>query len=60
MLNDKFLGNLEYGMDNGVHNLELLNICFGEVSMRQCEVIIKDINDLDHIHANIPSTLAQP
>ena len=57
MLADKLLGNLEYDTDKEVHNLELLKLRFGEVSMRQCEVMIKDIDDSKRIHTNIHSTL---
>ncbi|KAL7542585.1 hypothetical protein ACHAXR_012103 [Thalassiosira sp. AJA248-18] len=59
MLADKLLGNMEYDTDKEVHNLELLKLRFGEVSMRQCEVMIKDIDDSKRIHTNIHSTLAQ-
>ncbi|KAL7554370.1 hypothetical protein ACHAWF_017822 [Thalassiosira exigua] len=58
MLADKLLGNLEYDTDKEVHNLELLKLRFGEVSMRQCEVMIKDIDDSKRIQTNIRSTLA--
>jgi len=57
MLADKLLANLEYDTDREVHNLELLKLRFGEMSMRQCEVIIKDIDDSKRIFHNIRSTL---
>jgi len=57
MLADKLLGNLEYDTDKEVHNLELLKLRFGEAAMRQCEVMIKDIDDSKRIHTNIHSTL---
>lgn len=57
MLADKLLSNLEYDTDKDVHNLELLKLRFGEASMRQCEVMIKDIDDSKRIHNNIRSTL---
>ncbi|KAL7507453.1 hypothetical protein ACHAXN_004943 [Cyclotella atomus] len=58
MLADKLLSNLEYDTDKEVHNLELLKLRFGEASMRQCEVMIKDIDDSKRIHHNICSTLS--
>lgn len=57
LLADKLLSNLEYDTDKEVHNLELLKLRFGEASMRQCEVMIKDIDDSKRIHHNICSTL---
>lgn len=57
MLADKLLANLEYDTDREVHNLELLKLRFGEMSMRQCEVMIKDIDDSKRIFHNIRSTL---
>ena len=57
MLAEKLLQNLEYNTHREVHNLELLKLRFGEVSMRQCEVMIKDIDDSRRIIANIHSTL---
>ncbi|KAL9188455.1 hypothetical protein ACHAXT_006833 [Thalassiosira profunda] len=57
MLADKLLSNLEYDTDKEVHNLELLKLRFGEEAMRQCEVMIKDIDDSKRIQTNIHSTL---
>jgi anaphase-promoting complex subunit 2 len=57
MLADKLLGNLEYDTDKEVHNLELLKLRFGESTLRQCEVMVKDIDDSKRIHTNIHSTL---
>jgi anaphase-promoting complex subunit 2 len=58
MLADKLLGNTDFNTDREVHNLELLKLRFGEASMRQCEVMIKDIDDSKRIQTNIHSTLA--
>ena len=58
MMADKLLANLDYDTDKEVHNLELLKLRFGEATMRQCEVMIKDIDDSKRIHTNIHSTLA--
>lgn len=57
MLADKLLGNTDFNTDKEVHNLELLKLRFGEISMRQCEVMIKDIDDSKRIHTNIRSTI---
>ncbi|KAL3775269.1 hypothetical protein ACHAW5_010907 [Stephanodiscus triporus] len=57
MLADKLLCNLEYDTDKEVHNLELLKLRFGESTLRQCEVMVKDIDDSKRIQANIHSTL---
>ena len=45
MLADKLLVNLNYDTDNDVHTLELLKLRFGEMSMRNCEVMLKDLDD---------------
>ena len=58
MLADKLLASADFDTDREVHNLELLKLRFGEASMRQCEVMIKDIDDSKRIQANIHSTLA--
>jgi anaphase-promoting complex subunit 2 len=57
MLADKLLGNVEFDTDKDVHNLELLKLRFGEQSLQQCEVMIKDIDDSKRIQSNIHSTL---
>jgi anaphase-promoting complex subunit 2 len=53
MLADKLLANLEYDTDKEVHTVELLKLRFGEESMRQCEVMIKDIDDSKRVYANV-------
>ena len=57
MLADKLLSNLDYNTDIQVHTLELLKLRFGDVSMRQCEIMIKDTDDSKRIVTNIQSTL---
>jgi anaphase-promoting complex subunit 2 len=42
-----------------VHTLELLKLRFGDISMRNCEVMIKDMDDSKRANANIHSTLEQ-
>lgn len=54
---DKLLANTDFDTDKEVHNLELLKLRFGEMSMRQCEIMIKDIDDSKRIVSNIHSTL---
>jgi anaphase-promoting complex subunit 2 len=57
MLADKFLSRTDVNIDYEVQNLELLKIRFGETSMRNCEIMIKDMEDSKRINANIRSTL---
>lgn len=57
MLADKLLANLDYNTDKEVHTLELLKLRFGEMSMRNCEVMIKDMDDSKRTNTNIHSTL---
>jgi anaphase-promoting complex subunit 2 len=58
MLSDKLLANLDFDTDKEVHTLELLKLRFGETSLRQCEIMIKDIDDSKRIVSNIHSTIA--
>lgn len=55
MLADKLLANLDYNVDQEVHTLELLKLRFGEMSMRSCEVMLKDLNDSKRTNSNIRS-----
>lgn len=57
MLADKLLANIDFDTDREVHNLELLKKRFGESCMRQCEIMIKDMDDSKRIAANIHSTI---
>ena len=43
MLADKLLANLDYNTDKEVHTLELLKLRFGEISMRNCEIMINTL-----------------
>ena len=59
MLADKLLSNVnEIDVDREVRNLELLKLRFGENSMTNCEIMIKDIEDSRRINANIKPTIA--
>jgi anaphase-promoting complex subunit 2 len=53
MLADKMLSNLEYNTDNDVHTLELLKLRFGEMSLINAEVMIKDIEDSARLNKNV-------
>jgi hypothetical protein len=54
MLADKLLGSrYEYNTDQDVHTLELLKLRFGEMSLINAEVMIKDIEDSARINKNI-------
>eukprot|EP00529_Nitzschia_sp_RCC80_P018521 CAMPEP_0113448980 /NCGR_PEP_ID=MMETSP0014_2-20120614/5053_1 /TAXON_ID=2857 /ORGANISM="Nitzschia sp." /LENGTH=509 /DNA_ID=CAMNT_0000340223 /DNA_START=178 /DNA_END=1704 /DNA_ORIENTATION=- /assembly_acc=CAM_ASM_000159 len=57
MLADKLLANETFNTDQEVHTLELLKLRFGEVSMRNCEIMIKDIDDSKRIVTNIHQTI---
>jgi anaphase-promoting complex subunit 2 len=57
MLADKLLANLEFNTDKEVHTLELLKLRFGELSMRNCEIMIKDTDDSKRVINNIHNTL---
>eukprot|EP00980_Cylindrotheca_fusiformis_P003610 scaffold812_cov124-Cylindrotheca_fusiformis.AAC.2 len=57
MLADKLLANLDFNTDKEVHTLELLKLRFGELSMRNCEIMIKDTEDSKRIVSNIHNTL---
>ena len=57
MLADKLLANLEFNTDKEVHTLELLKLRFSELSMRNCEIMIKDTDDSKRVVTNIHTTL---
>jgi anaphase-promoting complex subunit 2 len=57
MLADKLLASLTFNTDQEVHTLELLKLRFGEISMRNCEVMIKDIDDSKRVITNIHNTI---
>jgi anaphase-promoting complex subunit 2 len=57
MLADKLLANLTFDTDQEVHTLELLKLRFGETSMRNCEIMIKDIADSKRVTSNIHNTI---
>lgn len=57
MLADKLLQNLEYNTDRDVQTLELLKLRFGEDSLQQCEIMVRDVEDSKRINLNIRSTL---
>lgn len=57
MLADKLLSNLKFNTDQEIHTVELLKLRFGEISMRNVEIMVKDIEDskraITNIHNNI-------
>lgn len=57
MLADKLLQNLEYDTDRDVQTLELLKLRFGEESLQQCEIMVRDIEDSKRLNSNIRSML---
>lgn len=64
MLADKLLANMDYNTDKELHTLELLKLRFGEMSMRQCEVMIKDVDNskrtVSSIHEQIEQQYTPP
>lgn len=48
-----------YNTDKEVHTLELLKLRFGETSMRNCEVMIKDMDDSKRANAHIHEELCR-
>lgn len=57
MLADKLLANLDFNTDKEVHTLELLKLRFGELTMRNCESMIKDTDDSKRVVTNIHTSL---
>ena len=57
MLADRLLATLDFNTDSHVHTLELLKLRFGDVSMRHCEIMIKDMDESKRIVSNIHSTM---
>lgn len=57
MLADKLLVNNTFDTDQEVHTLELLKLRFGDISMRSCEIMIKDIDDSKRVISNIHNTI---
>jgi len=53
MLAEKLLGKANYDTDREMHALELLKLRFGEVSLHNCEVMLKDFADSKRANANI-------
>ncbi len=53
MLADKLLNSMDFDTEKEVRNLELLKLRFGENSMLNCEIMVKDIEDSKRINANI-------
>ncbi|EGZ09658.1 hypothetical protein PHYSODRAFT_564225 [Phytophthora sojae] len=52
MLADKLLQNLEFDTDRDVQTLELLKLRFGEDSLQQCEIMVRDIEDSKRLNQN--------
>ncbi|OWZ10966.1 Anaphase-promoting complex subunit [Phytophthora megakarya] len=60
MLADKLLQNLEFDTDLDVQTLELLKLRFGEDSLHQCEIMVRDIEDSKRLNLNVQSTMEHP
>jgi anaphase-promoting complex subunit 2 len=57
MLADKLLSNLTFNTDQEVHTVELLKLRFGEISMRNVEIMVKDIEDSKRVVTNIHNNI---
>lgn len=57
LLAEKMISNLNYATDQEVANLELLKIRFGEESLHNCEVMLKDIEDSKRTNTAVHSAL---
>ena len=53
MLAEKLLGKSSYDTEREMHALELLKIRFGETSLHNCEVMLKDFADSKRANTNI-------
>ena len=53
MLAEKLLGKSNYDTEREMHALELLKLRFGETSLHNCEVMLKDFADSKRTNANI-------
>ncbi|KAF2077863.1 hypothetical protein CYY_000825 [Polysphondylium violaceum] len=57
MLSDRLLSLRDYNLDKEIKNVELLKLRFGENSMHNCEVMIKDISDSKRLNTQIKKTI---
>ncbi|KAH9156056.1 hypothetical protein AeRB84_002042 [Aphanomyces euteiches] len=55
MLADRLLTSKEFSTERDVRTLELLKLRFGEESLQQCEIMIKDVEESKRIYANLRS-----
>ena len=57
MLSNRLLSQFSYNTEREIRNLELLKLRFGEASLQQCEVMLKDISDSKRINHAITGTV---
>jgi anaphase-promoting complex subunit 2 len=55
LLSDKLLALTSYQIDREVHNVELLKVRFGEGSLHNCEVMLKDLSDSKRLDSYVHS-----
>jgi anaphase-promoting complex subunit 2 len=60
MLSNRLLSQFSYNTEREIRNLELLKLRFGEASLQQCEVMLKDISDSKRINNAITGEDLQP
>ena len=59
LLADKLMSNLDFDADREVMNLEILKMRFGDASMHECEIMVKDVAESRRVNANLKSAAAQ-
>ena len=50
LLSNRLLSQFSYETEKEIRNLELLKLRFGEASLHQCEVMLKDVGDSRRIN----------
>ena len=56
-MSNRLLSQFTYNTEREIRNLELLKLRFGEASLQQCEVMLKDISDSKRINNAITGTI---
>jgi anaphase-promoting complex subunit 2 len=53
MLDERLLNKEKFSFDNELKNIELLKLRFGEQSMHNCVVMLRDIKDSERINNEV-------
>ncbi|EFA80064.1 anaphase promoting complex subunit 2 [Heterostelium album PN500] len=59
MLSERLLSMTDFDVDKEIENVELLKLRFGENSMHNCEIMIKDIQDSKRLNNQIGQQLRE-